>query len=165
MEKTQKRHIRAALYTRVSTEDQAREGYSLDVQRDYLIGFAKREGYQIYFADNKSKIYQDDGYSGYSLERPAMTQLLEDARAGKFDLILVYKLDRFSRRLRDILNILDELDSLGIQFKSATEPYETTSSSGKLMLQQLGSFAEFERNRIIERVFPGMVRGVKEGHW
>ncbi|MBI3313295.1 MAG: recombinase family protein [Candidatus Omnitrophica bacterium] len=165
MEKTQKKHIRAAIYTRVSTEDQAREGYSLSIQKDYLVDFAKREKFEIHFADNKSKIYEDDGYSGYSLDRPAINQLLRDARARKFDLILVYKLDRFSRRLRDILNILDELDTLGVQFKSATEPYDTTTSSGKLMLQQLGSFAEFERNRIIERVVPGMVRGVQAGHW
>lgn len=165
MENTQKKHIKAALYTRVSTEDQAREGYSLDVQRDYLIDFAKREGWQNQFIDGKSKIYQDDGYSGYSLDRPAMNQLLQDARAKKFDLVLVYKIDRFSRRLRDILNVIDEFETLGIQFKSATEPYDTTTSSGKLMLQQLGSFAEFERNRIIERVVPGMVRGVQAGHW
>lgn len=164
MEKSQKSHIRAALYTRVSTEDQARDGYSLSVQKDYLADYAKRQGWQIY-SEGKNKVYEDDGYSGYSTDRPAMNRLLEDARAKKFDLILVYKLDRFSRRLRDLLNLLDELDSYGIQFKSATEPYETTSSSGKLMLQQLGSFAEFERNRIIERVFPGMVRGVKEGQW
>jgi len=162
---TEGKHVKVALYTRVSTEDQAREGYSLDVQKDYLLEFAKREGMEVFFADGKKKIYTDDGRSGYSLDRPAMNQLLEDARAKKFDLILVYKLDRFSRRLRDILNILDELDSLGVQFKSATEPYDTTTSSGKLMLQQLGSFAEFERNRIIERVVPGMVRGVKAGHW
>ncbi len=161
----EKKRIKAALYTRVSTEDQAREGYSLGVQKDYLLDFAKREGFEICFADGKGAVYMDDGYSGYSLDRPAMNQLLEDARAKKFDLILVYKLDRFSRRLRDILNILDELDGLGVQFKSATEPYDTTTSSGKLMLQQLGSFAEFERNRIIERVFPGMIRGVQAGHW
>ncbi len=65
METTQKNHIRVALYTRVSTEDQAREGYSLDVQRDYLIDFAKREGWEIQFVDRKSKLYQDDGRSGY----------------------------------------------------------------------------------------------------
>lgn len=165
MENTQKKHIKAALYIRVSTEDQAREGYSLAVQKDYLLDFAKKQQWEVHFLDRKHKVYEDDGYSGYSLERPAFSQLLEDARAKKFDLILVYKLDRFSRRLRDILNVLDEFDSLGVQFKSATEPYETTTSSGKLMLQQLGSFAEFERNRIIERVVPGMVRGVQAGHW
>lgn len=165
MNPSTEKKIRAALYIRVSTEDQARDGYSLAVQKDYLIDFAKRQDWQVHHTDSKNKIYEDDGYSGYSLERPALTQLLEDAHARKFDLVLVYKLDRFSRRLRDFLNVLDELDKLGIEFKSATEPYDTTTSSGKLMLQQLGSFAEFERNRIIERVFPGMVRSVQAGRW
>ncbi len=162
---TLQKPIKAALYTRVSTEDQAREGYSLGVQRDYLLEFAKKQGWDVHSPHSKNKVYQDDGYSGSSLDRPAFSQLIADARAKKFNLILVYKLDRFSRRLRDILNTLDELDSLGVQFKSATEPYDTTTSAGKLMLQQLGSFAEFERNRIIERVVPGMLKGVKEGHW
>lgn len=162
----QKNLIKVALYTRVSTEDQAREGYSLSVQKDYLLEFASKQGWEVVPpVQKKSTVYEDDGYSGYSMDRPALNRLLQDARSGKFNLILVYKLDRFSRRLRDILNIIDELDTLGIQFKSATEPYDTTTSSGKLMLQQLGSFAEFERNRIIERVVPGMVRGVKDGHW
>ncbi len=163
--KNDKKQLKVAIYTRVSTEDQAREGYSLGVQRDYLIDYAKKQGWEIHFLDKNHHIYEDDGYSGYSLERPAFTQLLAHARAKRFDLVLVYKIDRFSRRLRDILNVLDEFDGLGGQFKSATEPYDTTSSSGKLMLQQLGSFAEFERNRIIERVVPGMHRGVKAGHW
>lgn len=157
--------MRVALYTRVSTEDQAREGYSLEVQSEYLSNFAKRENWQVYSAEGNSKAYEDDGYSGYSLDRPAFEALMNDARKKKFDLILVYKLDRFSRRLKDILNILDELDTLGIQFKSATEPYDTTTSAGKLMIQQLGSFAEFERNRITERVVPGMIKGVQNGQW
>ena len=157
--------MRVALYTRVSTEDQAREGYSLEVQSEYLLNFAKREKWQISSPEGSAKVYEDDGYSGYSLDRPAFEALMDDARRKKFDLILVYKLDRFSRRLRDILNILDELETLGIEFKSATEPYDTTTSSGKLMIQQLGSFAEFERNRIIERVFPGMIKGAQNGRW
>jgi len=149
----------------VSTEDQAREGYSLTVQKDYLLDFAKKQGWQIYFPNSPNKIYEDEGYSGCSLERPALKQLLDDARAGKFNLVLVYKLDRFSRKLRDFLNILHDLDNVGVEVKSATEPYDSTTSSGKLMLQQLGCFAEFERNRIVERIFPGMVRGVRDGHW
>jgi len=157
--------MRAAIYIRVSTEDQAREGYSLEVQSEYLLNFAKREKWQIYSPEGSAEIYEDDGYSGYSLDRPAFQSLMSDARKKRFDLILVYKLDRFSRRLRDILNILDELETLGIEFKSATEPYETTTSSGKLMIQQLGSFAEFERNRIIERVVPGMIKGAENGQW
>ena len=148
-----------ALYLRVSTEDRVKEGYSLEVQREYLESFAKREGLEIF------KIYKDDGISGYSAERPALKNLLKAAKEKKFDLVLVYKIDRFSRNLKDLLNLVDELSSSGVGFKSATEPFDTTTSTGKLMFQQLGSFAEFERNRIAERVFPGMVKGVQRGNW
>jgi site-specific DNA recombinase len=151
--------MKVAIYIRVSTEDQAKEGYSLEVQREYLEAFAKREGLEIF------KVYQDDGISGYSAERPALKELLKDAQEKRFDLVLVYKIDRFSRNLKDLLNLVDELSSSGVGFKSATEPFDTTTSAGKLMFQQLGSFAEFERNRIAERVFPGMVKGVQQGNW
>jgi len=151
--------MKIVIYLRVSTEDQAKEGYSLEVKREYLESFAKREGWDIF------KIYQDDGYSGYTTDRPALKELLEDARQRKFNLVLVYKLDRFSRNLKDLLNLVEELSTYDIGFKSATEPFDTTTSTGKLMFQQLGSFAEFERNRIAERVFPGMVRGVLKGNW
>ncbi|MCD6093598.1 MAG: recombinase family protein [Candidatus Omnitrophica bacterium] len=148
-----------AIYIRVSTEDQAKEEYSLEVQREYLESFARREGYDIF------KIYCDDGISGYTKDRPALKILLKDAKNKEFDLVLVYKIDRFSRNLKDMLNLVDDLSSYGVGFKSATEPFDTTTSAGKLMFQQLGSFAEFERNRIAERVFPGMVKGVQEGNW
>jgi len=131
--------LRIAIYIRVSTEDQAKEGYSLEVQREYLESFAKREGLEVF------KVYQDDGISGYSTERPALRELLKETKGRKFDLVLVYKIDRFSRNLKDLLNLVDELSSSGIGFKSATEPFDTTTSAGKLMFQQLGSFAEFEK--------------------
>jgi site-specific DNA recombinase len=151
--------MKIAIYTRVSTEDQAKEGYSLEVQREYLESFAKRENYEVF------KVYCDDGISAYSTRREALQQLLKDAKDKKFDLVLVYKIDRFSRNLKDLLNLVDELSACGVAFKSATEPFDTSTSAGKLMFQQLGSFAEFERNRISERVFPGMVKGVKQGNW
>jgi site-specific DNA recombinase len=151
--------MKIAIYIRVSTEDQAKEGYSLEVQQECLESFAKREGYEIF------KVYCDDGISGYSDRRPALQELLKDAKQKKFELVLVYKIDRFSRNLKDLLTLVDELSSSGVAFKSATEPFDTTTSAGKLMFQQLGSFAEFERNRIAERVFPGMVKGVKQGRW
>ena len=151
--------LRIAIYVRVSTEDQAKEGYSLEVQREYLESFAKREGYEIF------KVYSDDGISAYSIRRPALQQLLADAKAKRFGLALVHKIDRFSRNLKDLLMLVDELSSYGVAFKSATEPFDTTTSAGKLMFQQLGSFAEFERNRIAERVFPGMMKGVQKGNW
>jgi site-specific DNA recombinase len=151
--------MRVGIYIRVSTEDQAREGYSLEVQREYLEEFANREGYEVF------KVYCDDGISAYSTRRPALQELLADAKTNRFALVLVYKIDRFSRNLKDLLNLVDELSSNGVGFKSASEPFDTTTSAGKLMFQQLGSFAEFERNRIAERVFPGMVKGVKLGNW
>ena len=151
--------MKVALYIRVSTEDQAKEGYSLEVQREYLEDFAHREGYEIF------KVYSDDGISAYSTRREALQQLLKDAKQKKFDLVLVYKIDRFSRNLKDLLNLVDELSVCGVAFKSATEPFDTSTSAGKLMFQQLGSFAEFERNRIAERVFPGMMKGVQQGNW
>ena len=151
--------MKTSIYIRVSTEDQAKEGYSLEVQREYLESFAKREGYDVF------KVYCDDGISAYSTRREALQQLLKDAKDKKFELVLVYKIDRFSRNLKDLLMLVDELSSYGVGFKSATEPFDTTTSAGKLMFQQLGSFAEFERNRIAERVFPGMVKGVLNGNW
>ena len=151
--------IKASIYIRVSTEDQAKEGYSLEVQREYLEDFAKREKYEVF------KIYSDDGISAFSTRRPALQELLADAKQRKFDLVLVYKIDRFSRNLKDLLNLVDELSNSGVAFKSATEPFDTSTSAGKLMFQQLGSFAEFERNRLAERVFPGMIKGVQQGNW
>ncbi len=151
--------MKISVYIRVSTEDQAKEGYSLEVQREYMEAFAKREGYDVF------KVYCDDGISAYSTRRPALQELLRDAKAKQFDLVLVYKIDRFSRNLKDLLNLVDELFSCGVGFKSATEPFDSTTSAGKLMFQQLGSFAEFERNRIAERVFPGMLKGVQQGNW
>ncbi|MEK7874645.1 MAG: recombinase family protein [Pseudomonadota bacterium] len=151
--------MNCAIYIRVSTEDQAKEGYSLEVQREYLESFAVREGYEVF------RVYSDDGISAYSTRRPALQQLLADAKAKRFELVLVHKIDRFSRNLKDLLMLVDELFSYGVAFKSATEPFDTTTSAGKLMFQQLGSFAEFERNRIAERVFPGMIKGVQRGNW
>lgn len=157
--------MKVALYTRVSTEDQAREGFSLEVQKNFLLQYAKSFGWEVFCSIPGKEIYQDDGYSGYITDRPAFQRLLFDARNKKFDLLMVYKQDRLSRKLKNLLEILEELDSLGIGFKSATEPFDTTSSAGKFSLQMLGSCAEFERNRLIERVFPGMIMGVKKGHW
>ena len=149
----------AAIYIRVSTEDQAKEGYSLEVQREYLESFAEHEGYEVF------KVYCDDGISAYSTRRPALQQLLTDAKIKKFELVLAYKIDRFSRNLKDLLMLVDELSFYGVDFKSATEPFDTTTSAGRLMFQQLGSFAEFESNRIAERVFPGMMKGAQQGNW
>ena len=157
--------MRVALYTRVSTEDQAREGYSLEVQRNFLLQYAKNFGWEVFCSIPNRDVYMDDGFSGGNMDRPALQRLFLDARNKQFDLILVYKQDRLSRRLKDLLGMLEEFENLGVGYKSATEPFDTTSSAGKMAIQMLGSCAEFERNRLVERVFPGMVVGVKKGRW
>ncbi|MDP8215992.1 MAG: recombinase family protein [Candidatus Kaelpia imicola] len=151
--------MKIAVYTRVSTEDQAREGTSLEVQREFLVNYAKRESYDVY------NVYVDDGYSGYTLERPALKKLLRDVNLKKFDMVLVYKIDRFARNNRLMLNLVEDLDNKGIGFKSATESFDTVSAAGKMALSMLGTVAQFERDRIIERVFPGMIKGVERGNW
>ncbi len=150
--------MRARIYIRVSTEEQV-EGYSLEVQEERCRAFIISQGWTV------EGLTADEGYSGYYATRPGITELISDAGNQKFDIICVYKLDRFSRKLKDLVNITDQLEELGIALKSVTEPFDTLTSHGKLQFQILGSFAEFERNRIKERVFPGMVKGVEKGHW
>ena len=128
--------MKIGIYIRVSTEDQVKEGYSLEAQKEYLETFAMREGYDAF------KVYCDDGISAYSTRRPALQQLLIDAKAKRFQLVLVYKIDRFSRNLKDLLMLVDELSSYGVAFKPATERFNTTTSAGKLMFQQLGKRLE-----------------------
>lgn len=140
--------MKTAIYTRVSTEDQVREGTSLEVQREFLVNYSKSNSYEVY------NIYVDDGYSGYTRERPALKKLLRDAKLKKFNMIIVYKIDRFARNNRLLLNLVEDLNNIGLGFKSATEAFDTVSAAGKLALSMLGTVAQFERDRIIERVFP-----------
>jgi len=98
--------MKAAFYLRVSPKDQAKEGYSLEVQREYLESFAKRESLEIF------KIYQDDGIRDCTIERPALKQLITDAKQRKFDLVLVRKIDRFDKSFKDLLILVDKLSLL-----------------------------------------------------
>jgi site-specific DNA recombinase len=147
----------AAIYIRVSTQDQALHGFSLDAQQDSLLNYAKVLGYEIF------KIYRDEGKSAKDLKRPEMQQLLKDAEEKKFQAIFIYKLDRFSRSLKDLILTIDKLKELGIDFISLQDKIETASASGKLMFQIIGAFAEFERNIIGDRTKFGMERKAKEG--
>jgi len=147
----------AAVYVRVSTQDQAQHGFSLDAQQDSLLNYSKVLGYEIF------KIYRDEGKSAKDLKRPEMQQMLKDAEERKFQAIFIYKLDRFSRSLKDLILTIDKLKELGIDFISLQDKIETASASGKLMFQIIGAFAEFERNIIGDRTKFGMERKAKEG--
>lgn len=137
---------KAALYARVSTTDQ-----NLDNQLNDLREYASRREYIIF------KEYNDLGISGAKNSRPALNSLLEDAHKRKFDVVIVHKLDRFGRSLKDLLTNIDKLNSCGIDFVSYSQSgIDTTSSSGRLMFQMIGAFAEFERSLIQDRVKTGM---------
>ncbi|MEK6841619.1 MAG: recombinase family protein, partial [Nanoarchaeota archaeon] len=147
----------AAIYIRVSTQDQAQHGFSLNAQEEALSNYAQVLGYEIF------KIYRDEGKSAKDLKRPEMTNLLRDAEAKKFSAIFIYKLDRFSRSLKDLILTIDKLKEWGVDFVSLQDKIETASASGKLMFQIIGAFAEFERNIIGDRTKFGMQRKAKEG--
>lgn len=151
---------RVALYARVSTVEQAEEGYSIDEQINVLREWCEREGYTIY------KEYVDRGISGKNIKgRPAIQQLLYEANQKCFDIVLVWKMNRLSRKSVDLLNIVDKLQNKNIGFRSYTERYETESPTGRLQFQMMGAIAEFERANIAENVKMGMIARAKEGSW
>lgn len=147
----------AAIYVRVSTQEQAEQGFSLAAQQEALENYAKALGYEIY------KIYKDSGKSAKDMKRQELTKMLEDAEAKKFSAIFTYKLDRFSRSIKDLILTIDKLKEWGIDFVSLQDKIETTSASGKLMFHIISAFAEFERNIIGDRTKFGMERKAKEG--
>lgn len=148
----------AAIYIRVSTEEQARQGISLAAQEEALQNYAKALGFDIL------KIYRDEGKSAKDIKgRPEMTQLLKDAELRKFQAIFIYKLDRFSRSLRDLIETIEKLKEWGIDFVSLQDKIETTSASGKLMFHIISAFAEFERNVTGERTKFAMDKKARDG--
>lgn len=149
----------AAIYVRVSTQDQAQFGVSLYAQEEALKNYAKSQGYEIF------KIYKDEGRSAKDLKhRPAMMEMLQEAELRKFQAIFIYKLDRFSRSLMDLITTIDQIKNWGIDFVSMQDKIETTSATGKLMFHIVSAFAEFERNVTSERTKFTMSSRFKEGN-
>lgn len=146
-----------AIYARVSTEEQA-DNFSIPAQLDLLRSYCRSMGYEIYDE------YVDAGHSGTTPDRPDLTRLIEDARTGKFQVILVYRIDRFFRSVKDLLFVVDHLDKLGVSFRSVTEPFDTTNPIGKFMLSLLGGIAQLERDTFIERSMMGKVKRAEEGY-
>ena len=147
-----------AIYIRVSTEEQAKQGISLAAQEEALKNYAAALGYEIL------KVYRDEGKSGKDIKgRPEMKQLLEDAQVRKFQAIFIYKLDRFSRSLKDLIETVEKLKEWNIDFVSLQDKIETTSASGKLMFHIISAFAEFERNVTGERTKFSMEKKARDG--
>lgn len=151
---------RVAIYARVSTIEQAEEGYSIDEQVKLLSDLSEREGYNIH------KEYVDRGKSGKNIKgRPALQQLLQDAANKEFDMLFVWKVNRLSRKTKDLLNIVEALEGKNIVFRSYTERYETETPAGKMQFRMLAVIAEFERDNIAQNVKMGMLARAREGSW
>lgn len=161
METTTKQ--RAAIYLRVSTDEQARGGYGLNVQDEKLKTFVKLNDYIL----EDKHIYRDEGYSGTLPveERPEMNRMIENARNHEFDVVIAYRLDRVFRKTRLLLEVLDEFEKLKIGFKSVTESIDTTTHTGKFVITLLGGVAEMEREVIRERTTSGRIKAAKDGKW
>ncbi|MDR3719101.1 MAG: recombinase family protein [Bryobacteraceae bacterium] len=156
--------LRCAIYTRKSTEEGLEQTFNtLDAQRDAAEAFIRsqrEEGWTV-LPDK----YDDGGFTGANMDRPALKRLLQDVRDGLVDCVMVYKVDRLTRSLLDFARIIDVLDKHGTSFVSVTQQFNTTSSLGRLTLNILLSFAQFEREMIAERTKDKMSAARRKGHW
>ena len=143
--------IRCAIYTRVSTEHGLEQDFnSLDAQHDAAQAYIRSQAHAGWTLIRAR--YDDGGYSGGSTERPALQRLLADVRAQRVDVIVVYKVDRLTRSLADFAKLVELFDQHGISFVSVTQQFNTTTSMGRLTLNVLLSFAQFEREVTSERI-------------
>ena len=153
-------NVSVAIYVRVSTQEQAKEGYSIAEQTERLQKYAEAHGWTVY------KVYTDAGYSGANMQRPALQDLMSDIRSRKIDKVLVYKLDRLSRSQKDTLKLIeDDFLKSGTDFESMTERLDTGTAHGRAMIGILAAFAQLEREMIKERMSMGIDARIKEGKW
>jgi len=156
--------IRCAIYTRKSTEEGLEQEFnSLDAQAEACAAYITSQRHEGWSPVDKQ--YDDGGYSGGSMERPGLKRLMADVEAGKVDVIVVYKVDRLTRALSDFAKIVDILDGAGASFVSVTQSFNTTTSMGRLTLNVLLSFAQFEREVTGERIRDKIAASKKKGMW
>jgi DNA invertase Pin-like site-specific DNA recombinase len=156
--------LRCAIYTRKSSDEGLEQAFnSLDAQREACAAFVlsqKHEGWSVLPA-----LYDDGGYSGGTLDRPALQRLLADIAEAKVDVVVVYKIDRLTRSLFDFAKIVQVFDARGVPFVSITQQFNTTTSMGRLTLNVLLSFAQFEREVAGERIRDKIAASKKKGMW
>jgi DNA invertase Pin-like site-specific DNA recombinase len=152
MVKSSESQKRVSLYLRCSTQDQ-----STELQKNELLAYIKARGWTLH------EIFEDHGKTGTNGDRPALKRLMKDARQRKFDIVCCYKLDRFFRSLSAMVAALQEFSDLGIQFVSQKDQIDLTTSSGRLLMHLLASFAEFEASLIKERVVAGIANARRKG--
>ena len=147
------------IYVRVSTDEQAREGYSIRAQEEKLRAYAMLKDWDIY------SVYSDEGISGKDIDgRPAIKQLITDITSGKVKNVLVYKIDRLTRSTKNLIELVELFNNHHCAFNSLQESIDTGSATGRMFLKIIGIFAEFERENLAERVRLGIERKAKEGY-
>jgi site-specific DNA recombinase len=156
--------IRCAVYTRVSTDSGLEQDFnSLDNQREASEAYIKSQAHEGWKLVRER--YDDGGFSGGSMERPALRKLLDDVKARKIDVIVVYKVDRLTRSLADFAKLVELFDAHGVSFISVTQAFNTTTSMGRLTLNMLLSFAQFEREITGERIRDKVAASKRKGIW
>lgn len=155
--------LRAALYVRVSTAMQdTEESFGPEVQIERGQSFSQSQGFEL----TDEHIYKDTISGGKPADkRPGLSQLLSDAEDGKFDVLLVYKIDRLARNLKIFLGIIEQLEAANVNFRSVTEPIDTSTPVGQMVMQILAMFAQFERGMIRERTIGGKLQAAKDGRF
>ena len=151
--------MKVAFYTRIST-DEDHQKYSLDAQRDRLEAYCKSQ-YEEY---EVTKVYRDAS-TGTNMNRSGLEEMLYAAENKMFEVLIVFRVDRLSRNVRQLAQMVETLSDFGVVLRSSTEPFDTSNSAGKMMLQMLGVFAEFEHATIVERTKAGMERKARNGEW
>src|SRR5271170_7373370 len=161
---TTQRRLRGAMYTRVSTEQGLEQDFnSLDAQREACEAYIKSQAHEGWRLVRDR--YDDGGFSGGSMERPALQKLLIDVQARRIDVIVVYKVDRLTRSLGDFAKLVEMFDKHDVSFVSVTQSFNTTTSMGRLTLNVLLSFAQFEREVTGERIRDKIAASKRKGMW
>src|ERR671910_120710 len=158
------RTLRCAIYTRVSTEHGLEQEFnSLENQREASEAYVKSQAHEGWRA--LSARYDDGGFSGGSMDRPALQRLLADIKTGLIDVVVVYKVDRLTRSLADFAKLVELFDAHGVSFVPVTQQFNTTTSMGRLTLNVLLSFAQFEREVTSERIRDKIGASKRKGLW
>jgi site-specific DNA recombinase len=156
--------LRCAIYTRKSTEEGLEQEFNtLDAQREAALAFIRSQQHEGWIA--LPEMYDDGGFTGANMDRPALTRLLDAVEAGALDCVVVYKVDRLSRSLLDFTRVLSVFEKHGVSFVAVTQQFNTSTSLGRLTLNILLSFAQFERELIGERTRDKMSAARCKGKW